>query len=96
VLVSSGLEWFDWLPRSLHCAAANWAAAPGRDDRVLDPWRGGGGVSERRTGVKMMQEWEFVAGRKASVYSEDWGDGLASVMQSGEEVSELQALRSDG
>jgi hypothetical protein len=55
-------------------------------------WR----VSERGTGMKMMQEWEFVAGRKASVYSEDWGDGLASVMQLEEAVSELQALRSDG
>jgi hypothetical protein len=68
----------DWLPRSLHCAAANYAAAPvGMTELGLMSggrveWR----VSEWDTGMKMMQEWKLGAEGKASVCNGIWKRGI--------------------
>lgn len=66
----SNCEWVDWLPRSLHCAAANCAAAPVgmtelQTDRVSGPSTllrtGGLGSLRSRMGMlggRRVSEWD--------------------------------------
>jgi len=68
-------EWVDWLPWSLRCAAANYAAAPVGMTTNFDAWSGWkvrGRVSEWGTGLELMQEWKFGLKGKASVCKGIW------------------------
>jgi len=57
---------------------------------------GGRRVSERDTGVELMQEWKFGAEGKASVCKGIWWKWIGKRPAVNGVVSELETLRSDG
>ena len=71
---SSNREWVDWLPWSLRSGPTRVGPPLGM---AGCKWR----VSERDTGVELMQEWKFGRRVRPAFARGFGGNGLASVLQ---------------
>src|SRR6266850_7305391 len=72
---SSNREWVDWLPWSLRSGPTKGSGL--RSGMAGCKWR----VSERDTGVELMQEWKFGRRVRPAFARGFGGNGLASVLQ---------------